>query len=322
MPYLKNSTASEIDAYLQSRNSPMAGSGAAFVEAGHRYNVAPQLLVAIASAESSLGKHQNGSYNAFGLGPGNNYPDYATAINVEAASVAKDAGPGGTISKLQSVYAPSNAANDPTHLNANWQSNVLKGLGDQGIYNATGNTQVSLNGFNPHDPGQPSWLTGLELGGLAAAGVGAMFIPGGEAADPALAAEAASLVDTGAAAGGAATAGEAAGAAAGGGGIGAAGTKLATKLFNSNLGKTVGVGAVLATLGGKDALRRVGDFILGVSAAAATIMLLKSGTSRTKDFLAILTAVAAYDFLYSAFYDKSPVDQVERALGVKKTTNG
>jgi len=58
-------TADELDAYLRSKGSPMAGTGAAFLESGRRYNVDPRFMVAIAGAETSFGKRLCTPYNAF-----------------------------------------------------------------------------------------------------------------------------------------------------------------------------------------------------------------------------------------------------------------
>jgi hypothetical protein len=48
-------SASQIDAYLFSKGSPLTGSGQAFNEAGRAYGIDPAFLVAITGAESSFG---------------------------------------------------------------------------------------------------------------------------------------------------------------------------------------------------------------------------------------------------------------------------
>jgi Zn-finger nucleic acid-binding protein len=59
--------ADKIDAYLESRGSPMAGTGATFVAAGNATGVNPLLSVAIAGKESSFGLHCFAPHNAFGM---------------------------------------------------------------------------------------------------------------------------------------------------------------------------------------------------------------------------------------------------------------
>ena len=58
----------DLDAYLLSKGSPMAGQGSAFVASGGRWQVDPRLLVAIAGAESSFGQITCAPYNAWGWG--------------------------------------------------------------------------------------------------------------------------------------------------------------------------------------------------------------------------------------------------------------
>ena len=69
----QNALAGQIDTYLASKNSPMAGMGSSFEYWGRLNNIDPRLMVAIAGAESTLGK--NGScatqrQNAWGYGGG------------------------------------------------------------------------------------------------------------------------------------------------------------------------------------------------------------------------------------------------------------
>jgi Zn-finger nucleic acid-binding protein len=59
--------ADRIDAFLASRGSPMAGTGATFVAAGNATGVNPLLSVAIAGKESSFGLHCFVPHNAFGM---------------------------------------------------------------------------------------------------------------------------------------------------------------------------------------------------------------------------------------------------------------
>jgi len=61
-------TAAQIDAYLLSKGSPLAGQGAAFVQSGQTYGVNPALIVGISGAESTYGKYCFHPYNAWGYG--------------------------------------------------------------------------------------------------------------------------------------------------------------------------------------------------------------------------------------------------------------
>src|SRR5271157_4471357 len=45
----------QIDAFLTSKSSPIAGDGMTFLQDGIMYNIDPRLIVAIAGAESSFG---------------------------------------------------------------------------------------------------------------------------------------------------------------------------------------------------------------------------------------------------------------------------
>ena len=66
-PLRKAVSALKIDLYLQERNSPMAGSGFAWVEASERYNIPVSLALGIAGQESSFGKFCFRPYNAGGI---------------------------------------------------------------------------------------------------------------------------------------------------------------------------------------------------------------------------------------------------------------
>jgi hypothetical protein len=58
-------TVAEIDRYLESKNSPLAGHGEAFLDSGRRWNVDPRLVVAIAGAETTFGTRMCADYNAW-----------------------------------------------------------------------------------------------------------------------------------------------------------------------------------------------------------------------------------------------------------------
>lgn len=59
-------TAEDIDAYLQEQGSPLAGQGASFIKYGEAWNVDPRLIIAIAGAESTLGRSVCAPHNAWG----------------------------------------------------------------------------------------------------------------------------------------------------------------------------------------------------------------------------------------------------------------
>lgn len=62
-------TAQSLNAYLQSKGSPLAGQGNGFLNAGKTYNVDPRFIVAIAGAETSFGRNITwGQYNAWNWG--------------------------------------------------------------------------------------------------------------------------------------------------------------------------------------------------------------------------------------------------------------
>jgi hypothetical protein len=58
-------TVAEIDRYLESKNSPLAGHGEAFLDSGRRWNVDPRLVVAIAGAETTFGTRMCADFNAW-----------------------------------------------------------------------------------------------------------------------------------------------------------------------------------------------------------------------------------------------------------------
>jgi hypothetical protein len=60
-------SADRIDAYLLEKNSPLAGQGAVFVAEGHRFDIDPRLVIAIAGAETTFGTDMgcNASFNAW-----------------------------------------------------------------------------------------------------------------------------------------------------------------------------------------------------------------------------------------------------------------
>lgn len=118
--------ANQIDSYLRDKGSPLAGLGKTFVSAGRRYGVDPRLLVAISGSESSFGKHNYGSHNAWGWGPGIDFKSWGHAINSIAKGLRQNYLNEGrkTIPKIGAKWAPIGASNDPTNLNSEWVRNT------------------------------------------------------------------------------------------------------------------------------------------------------------------------------------------------------
>jgi hypothetical protein len=124
-------TAAELDAFLTSKNSPMAGQGAAFVASGGRWQLDPRLLVAIAGAESNFGSITCAPFNAWGWGCPNGpyeFTSWADGIDTVAEGLRTNYLSEGrtSVALIHQKYAPVGAANDPTGLNNNWTINVSR----------------------------------------------------------------------------------------------------------------------------------------------------------------------------------------------------
>ena len=128
---ISSGLAAELDSYLSTKGSPLAGYGQVFVTEAQRVQMDPRLLVAITGAETAFGTYgpSQAIHNPFGLGPGINYGDWqgaiAAAVRTLGGSLYKGSGHV-TIGTIQPVWAPGAAANDPNGLNLNWQANVSK----------------------------------------------------------------------------------------------------------------------------------------------------------------------------------------------------
>jgi hypothetical protein len=132
-----STSAQQIDLYLMGKASPMAGTGALFIEAGQRYGMDPRLVVAISGAESSFGQQTCGAYNAWGWGCPNSPGQFASwgdGIDRVARGLRTGYLNQGltTVAAIHNKYAPVGAANDPTGLNNNWVQNVSKFLVEMG----------------------------------------------------------------------------------------------------------------------------------------------------------------------------------------------
>jgi hypothetical protein len=112
----------------QLKDTPMAGLGQRFYEAGRRYRIDPFLLAAIAGHETQFGATGTGrasqGFGAFGVGPGRRYRSYAEAIAAAAKLLAGPIYRGKKLAQIAAIWAPPGAANDPSGLNREW----LKGV--------------------------------------------------------------------------------------------------------------------------------------------------------------------------------------------------
>jgi hypothetical protein len=130
-------SAESIDDYLAGKGSPMAGQGAAFLEAGVEHEIDPRLVVAIAGAESYFGITTCARYNAWGWGcPSSpaSFTSWKHAIGTVTLGLRENYVDSGltTVGEIHLRYAPPDAANDPTDLNYGWADNVARFLIEQG----------------------------------------------------------------------------------------------------------------------------------------------------------------------------------------------
>jgi hypothetical protein len=105
-----------LRAYLKSHNSPMADDAAVFVREADRNNLDWKLVVAIAGAESTFGKHiPTGSYNGWGWGiptgahSGIGFKDWEHGIMTVSEGLKKNYVDRGavTIEQMGRIYAAS-----------------------------------------------------------------------------------------------------------------------------------------------------------------------------------------------------------------------
>lgn len=148
---------SVINRYLRKKGSPLAGKGQVFVNQGKAAGVDPRLLVAITGAETSFMTDPNAApaseHNAFGMGPGIQYPNWRSGIRAAAQNLGQNyIGEGlDTIKEISGKWAPIGAANDSaSNVNPNWAGNVSK------FYN-------ELGGMRPGMGSIPKWAGGQEL---------------------------------------------------------------------------------------------------------------------------------------------------------------
>ena len=137
-------TKKDLRAYLQSKGSPMARYTDDILKASRKWRIDPKLIVAIAGAESSFGKHLSGTFNAWGIGPGRSYGSWTDGINAAAKLLRENyVGEGLTsLREIQAKWAPLGAGNDPTNLNSAWLRNTSTFYNELG-----GNPNTVSSGF-------------------------------------------------------------------------------------------------------------------------------------------------------------------------------
>jgi hypothetical protein len=78
-------SASSLDSYLGTKNSPMVGQGANLMASGAQYNIDPRLFVSLAGAETGFGTNITaGQFNAFNVlyhGLNSPFASFQSAIN-------------------------------------------------------------------------------------------------------------------------------------------------------------------------------------------------------------------------------------------------
>ena len=78
-------SASSLDNYLSTKNSPMVGEGANLMSSGTKYNIDPRLFVSLAGAETGFGNNITaGRFNAFNVlynGLNSPFASFQSAIN-------------------------------------------------------------------------------------------------------------------------------------------------------------------------------------------------------------------------------------------------
>jgi hypothetical protein len=133
--------AKRIDTYLTKKLSPLAGYGSTFVSSGAKSNVDPRLMPAIAGGETSFGTDPDAAadvanFNAWGYGPHRVFTSWTDSINYITDVIGTKnyyiADGNTSVKKIGVHWAPTDAENDPLHLNANWVGNVSGFMTDLG----------------------------------------------------------------------------------------------------------------------------------------------------------------------------------------------
>jgi cell wall-associated NlpC family hydrolase len=184
VPTIDANLAGQLDSYLTSKGSPLAGRGAVFVYQGIAVGLDPRLLVAISGAETSFGTYgpSQGIHNPFGMGPGIVYPTWDDAIAAAARNLGGSLYKGSglvTIFQIQGRWAPLGATNDPAQLNSNWYRNVSRYYAELGG-DANGSVFTDRRASQIAIPVAPGVAPGIQGTVAAPAAYGpATTVPGG-----------------------------------------------------------------------------------------------------------------------------------------------
>jgi cell wall-associated NlpC family hydrolase len=125
--------AQQIDAFLTTQGSPMAGAGTSFVSAGREVGLDPRYLVALTGAESSFGLNLFRPFNPFGWGYAS-FDSWDQAIHTVATGLQVGyLAEGRTdVYSIAAKYSPVGASNDPNGTNGQEPVNVARFLTELG----------------------------------------------------------------------------------------------------------------------------------------------------------------------------------------------
>jgi murein DD-endopeptidase MepM/ murein hydrolase activator NlpD len=155
--------------------APLVGLGHVLVAEGLRNGIDPRALAAIARHESVLGTEGSGAgiHNAFGWGPGIPFASWEDNVATVARGLARGYLAEGrrTLARIQPVWAPVGAANDPAGLNSAWLDGVARSYADLG---GDPERPITLAGQGAAVPGPTAGPTGLvaPTGGVGILGGG------------------------------------------------------------------------------------------------------------------------------------------------------